>query len=87
MLSGVEEASRTVVSNLHEVGRVANDGIREEGTRVQEQLSRSRSELGQSLHQQAEQFKSEISEATDRLAQVLSAFAARIEEATARGSR
>lgn len=79
MLGGVEEAGRTVVANLHETGRTATDGIREESARVQEQLSRTRTELGQTLQLEAEQFKSEISHATDRLAEVLSTFAARIE--------
>lgn len=81
ILTGVEEASRTVVANLHEAGRVTSEGIRDEGTKVQEQLSRSGTALGQSLHKEAEQFKAQISQATDRLAEVLSAFAARIEEA------
>lgn len=95
ILGGLEEAQGRVISNLDQAGQIAQEAIMREGQLTRETMERARSEFAQGIEGErqrtteelrlyGERFHGEISHATDRLVEVLAAFAKRIEDAGAR---
>lgn len=95
ILGGLEEVQGRVISNLDQAGQGAREAIAREGQLTRETMERARSDFAQriegerqrtteEIRLQGERFRGDISQATDRLVEVLATFAKRIEDAGAR---
>jgi hypothetical protein len=69
------------VATLDQAGQAARGEIAEASSSYTQGIESERQRSLESIRRDAEQFRGEISAATDRLADILKTFAARIEEA------
>lgn len=81
LLGGIDEARDRIVASLDQAGQAARGEIAQASSSYAQGLESERQRSLESIRRDAEQFSGEISAATDRLADILKGFAARIEEA------
>jgi hypothetical protein len=87
LLAGLENVQDEVVGGIRQAGSQAARGIAEEGETARQTLQQTRTQIAQHMDQERQAFSAEISRATDRLAEILQGFAARIEEVRAGAPR
>jgi predicted nucleic acid-binding Zn-ribbon protein len=81
LLGGIEEARDRMVASLDRAGEAARREIAQASSSYTQEVDSERQRAVETVRHVAEHFNSEVSAATDRLAEILKTFAARIEEA------
>lgn len=81
LLGGIDEARDRIVASLDQAGQAARGEIAQASSSYAQGLESERQRSLENIRRDAAQFSGEISAATDRLADILKTFAARIEEA------